>query len=374
MAESLIVPGVKKIAILRSGALGDFIVILPAIKAIRHAYPKAEIVLLGMPWLRDFLKEKRTDIDRFIEVPVKKGIREEKGKEENPEEIEAFFRTMRDEAFDIVLQFQGKGISANPFVKQFNAQVTAGLVCAESEKLDRCVSYFYYQNEPLRYLEVVAQIGASPTAIEPEIRILEEDVSEAKQLLSQFEKKDFIVLHPFAMDIRRSWPLEKFCELAEVFFERGFGVIFSGSCDDKYQIDEAISRMAYPAINSSGKLSLSGLIGLVSQSKLVISSDTGPLHLARAAGAKTIGIYWAPNLINWGPLYRNNHRPVISWTMECPVCGIVPNDPFPYEPSLVTCSHNLSFVQNISVEQVLKEADELLNKNFRTIEREGQLR
>jgi ADP-heptose:LPS heptosyltransferase len=374
MKESLIVPGVKKIAILRSGALGDFIVVLPAIRAIRNAYPQAEIVLIGKPWLEEFLKDERTDVDRFVAVPIKKGVREEKGKTESPEEIERFLQAMQNEAFDIVIQFQGKGISANPFIKQFGAKLTVGLTSPESEQLDREVKYYYYQSEPLRYLEVAGLIGAEASALEPEIEVLQKDLEEAENYLAQFERKQFVILHPFAIDIRRSWPLEKFCELADIFFERGYQVIFSGSNDDKELIDDGIEGMTYSAINSSGKLSLSGLIGLMTKSELVISSDTGPLHLARAAGAKTVGIYWAPNLINWGPLFRNNHRPVVSWKMECPLCGAVPNDPFPYEPVSVTCSHNLSFVQNIDLGQVLKEVDELLNTNFKTTEGEEQLR
>jgi ADP-heptose:LPS heptosyltransferase len=374
LTASLVVTDVKKIAILRSGALGDFIVILPAINAIRNTYPHAEIVLIGKPWLKAFLIENRTEIDRFIEAPILKGIREEQGKKEDPHELQTFLQAMRKESFDIVIQFQGKGIAANPFIKQFEAKLTVGFTSPESEELDRSILYYYYQSESLRYLEVAGLIGAEPVSCEPVLAILSEDLEEAESFLSKIEYKPFIVLHPFALDIRRSWPLEKFCEVADILFERGFQIIFSGSQEDKDRIDDGINQMIYPAINSSGRLSLSGLIGLMAKSELVISSDTGPLHLARAIGAKTVGIYWAPNLINWGPLFRNKHRPVISWKMECPLCGIVPNNPFPYEPRSVTCSHNLSFVQNIGIEQVLKEVDELTNRNFKTVNGEGQLR
>jgi len=153
---------------------------------------------------------------------------------------------------------------------------------------------------------------------------LNTDLDQAGSFLSRVGNEPYIVLHPFALDVRRSWPLEKFCELGDILFERGFKIIFSGSKQDKERIDSGIKQMSYPALNSSGQLSLSGLVGLMAKSELVVSSDTGPLHLARAIGAKTVGIYWAPNLINWGPLYRDRHRPVVSWEMECPLCGIIP--------------------------------------------------
>jgi ADP-heptose:LPS heptosyltransferase len=61
---------VKKIAVLRAGAIGDFIVTLPAITGLRYAYPEAEIVLLGTSWQKDFLISRRTVIDRVVVVPA----------------------------------------------------------------------------------------------------------------------------------------------------------------------------------------------------------------------------------------------------------------------------------------------------------------
>ena len=52
--DSIIVKNVKKIAILRAKALGEFIVTLPAINALRKAYPQSEIILLGKKWHKDF--------------------------------------------------------------------------------------------------------------------------------------------------------------------------------------------------------------------------------------------------------------------------------------------------------------------------------
>lgn len=61
----------------------------------------------------------------------------------------------------------------------------------------------------------------------------------------------------------------------------------------------------------------------------------------------------APNLINWGPLDRAIHRPVVSWDLACPLCGVVPNDPYPFEPK-DQCPHLVSFVRDISVQDILK--------------------
>jgi ADP-heptose:LPS heptosyltransferase len=173
---------IRKIAILRANALGDLIVTLPALKAIRSTYPDAEITFLGKPWHREFLVEGRTPVDRVIVVPVKKGIRNENNITEDANEVAAFIQLMREERFDIVLNFQGNGVSANPYIKQFGARFTAGLVGEKAEKLDFSLDYYYYQSETIRYLEVVKLIGATTADLEPELQILNQDEQEVKNL------------------------------------------------------------------------------------------------------------------------------------------------------------------------------------------------
>src|SRR5690242_7576866 len=75
----LIVENVKKIVMLRAGGLGDLLVTLPAIEAIRAAYPGAEIILIGKPWMQGFLKQRCTAVDRVITAPLCKGIHEVSG-------------------------------------------------------------------------------------------------------------------------------------------------------------------------------------------------------------------------------------------------------------------------------------------------------
>lgn len=353
---------IKKIAILRANAIGDFIVTLPAIEAIRKKYPDAEIVLLGRPWHKKFLVAGRSPIDRVIVVPVKKGIRDEMNEKEDPEQLEIFFDEMEKEHFDIALHFQGNGVSANPFITRFNAGLTAGLTSENALPLDRSVNFYYYQSEVIRYLEVAALIDAKTDNIEPRINIVKEDIEEAKGLLSFLDKKPFVVLNPFANDIRRSWPANNYIPVANWLKEKNYEVVFTGVKEDFETVENLIASMKYKAINSCGSLSLGGLSAILSNATLVISGDTGPLHLARAVNTPTVGIYWAPNVINWGPLVRSIHRPLISWNMTCPFCGTIPNQPYPFEPQ-TTCHHNISFVRDIPVEAVYEAADNLLIKN-----------
>ena len=162
---------IKKIAVLRANALGDFIVTLPALHAIRTAYPQAEIILLGKPWHKKFLVPGRSPIDRVIEVPVKKGIRVEADGKEDQLEERMFIEAMQKEQLDIAIHFQGNGLSANAFINQFNARLTVGLTSENAAPLDRSIDFYYYQSEVLRYLEVASLIGAKTAEIEPHINV-----------------------------------------------------------------------------------------------------------------------------------------------------------------------------------------------------------
>lgn len=360
--HSLLFKDVYKIAILRASALGDFIVTLPAIQAIRNAYPEAELVLLGKPWHASFLAQKRTPIDRVVVVPPIEGIVDDTVFD-NEEGQNRFFEAMQEEQFDVAIHFHGKGLAANPFLNKLGARLTIGLTSPGAAKLDRAIPYYYYQSEVIRYLEVAALIGGETENLTPEVTVTAQDLAEANDFLQQQKVADnYIILHCCAVDFRRMWPLENFTAIGNEFCQSNYSVIFTGSQADNNKVQHVIDEMRFPAINACGALSLGGLAGLLVQSELVVASDTGPLHLARAVGAKTVGIYWAPNLINWGPLSRTQHRPVISWIMECPHCGTIPNDPYPFEPILLSCKHEFSFVKNITVKEVYETCQQLLAK------------
>jgi ADP-heptose:LPS heptosyltransferase len=155
------------------------------------------------------------------------------------------------------------------------------------------------------------------------------------------------------------WPVDNYPALADYFRQKDYEVVFTGDSRDTSVVDRIISAMKFSAVNTCGKLSLGGLAALLSKAAVVIGADTGPLHLARAVNAPTAGIYWAPNLVNWGPVTRGRHRPVVSWNMHCPICGEVPNDPMPFEPQH-HCRHEVSFTHDVSVEKVVAAAEEIL--------------
>jgi ADP-heptose:LPS heptosyltransferase len=345
------VPGVCKIAVLRANGLGDYIFTLPALEALRAAYPHAEIVLLGKQWHKDFLTGRPGPIDRVIVIPSAHGVNEVAGVEEEPAKLEHFFTEMKKEQFDLALQLQGGGRYSNPFLLRLGARVTAGLKTPDAEPLDRWIPYIYFQREIVRFLEVVSLVGAAPVELEPRLSLLEEDIIEAQKVVPA-TSKPIVALHPGAGDPQRRWPAVKFAAVGDALVKAGAHVVVIGAGEEEQKILEAvIDNMQTEAQNLWNRLTLGGLTGLLSRCRVLISNDSGPLHLAQAVGTATVGIYIGFNMINAAPFTRLRHRPIISWQVTCPVCGI--------DRSQQECEHRPSFVANIPTENVLEQALDL---------------
>jgi ADP-heptose:LPS heptosyltransferase len=343
---------VRKIAVLRVNALGDFLFTLPALDALRAAYPDAEIVLLGKAWHAAFLKNRPGPVDRVVVVPAYGGVGEAPGCSEDPDEQERFFSAMRRERFDLAIQMHGGGYYSNPFVQRLGARMTIGMKAPEAAALDRWIPYVYFQPEILRYLEVVALVGATPTTLEPCVQVTQEDLSEARSALKMaWPPRNLVALHPGAGDPGRRWPAENFARVGDALSAEGARIVVTGTQAEQRLAETVVGAMKAPALNLCGRLSLGGLAGLLSNCRVVVSNDSGPLHLAAAVGAATVGIYWCFNLINAGPLTRTRHRSASSWRLECPVCGA--------NCTHSPCNHHASFVADIPAEDVIGEAVDL---------------
>jgi ADP-heptose:LPS heptosyltransferase len=335
---------VSRIGVVRANALGDFVFALPALDALRATYPAAEIVLLAQPWHADFLRHRPSPVDRVVVIP---------GPVRVGPELEAFFTAMRQERFDIALQLHGGGRESNPFTRRLGARLTVGLRSPEAEPLDRCIPYRHYHPEVLRYLEVVGLAGASPVTLEPRLAVTAADVEESERVLPR-DSRPLVAVHPGASDPRRRWPAERFGAVATGLARAGARVVTTGTAGEA-TLTARVAEAADDGVveDLTGMLSLGGLTGPLSRCSVVVSNDTGPLHLAVAVGAPTVAIFWCGNLLNGGPFTRLRHRPAFSWRIHCPTCRA--------DNTAWRCEHDPSFVDDVPVEEILASALDLLS-------------
>jgi ADP-heptose:LPS heptosyltransferase len=364
-------PDVAKIAVLRANALGDYLLAVPALEALRAAYPDSEIVLLGCDWHAAFLRGRPGPVDRVVAVPPSPGVRVDAPPD--PGALPGFFRRMRAESFDLGLQMHGGGRFSNPFLTRVGARCTVGLRTADAAPLDLTMPYAFYQQEVLRFLELVALVGAAPVTLEPRVSLLRRDEAEADAALAGVAGP-VVALHPGATDERRRWPAASFAEVGDGLAAQGARVVVTGSAAERHVVHDVVRRMRHPAAPLVDAVSIGGLAAVYARCSVVVSNDTGPRHLAAAVGTPTVGIYWCGNLINAGPLTRTRHRPHLSWTVHCPSCGRDCTEPeLPAAHRGRGCPHADSFVASVSPAAVLADALDLLATGTRTSKEVGAL-
>ncbi len=347
-----LVEDVHKLAVLRANAIGDYLVSLPAIEALRAAYPAAELVLLGADWHAGFLADRPGPVDRCLPVPPTAGVRDDRPPRP-PAAVEAFLARMRAEQFDLAVQLHGGGRHSNPFVRRLGARVTAGSRTPDAPTLDRTVPYTPHQHEIHRFLEVAALVGAVPVTLEPRLEVTPADRAEAAAVLAG-DDRPLVVLHPGANDPRRRWPVERLAVVGGELVRKGARLAVVGTASDRGQVDLLLNGLDGDAADLAGRLGLGGLAGLLERATLLVGNDSGPRHLAAAVGTATVAVYWGANLGSYGPLYRARHRTPTSWRLHCPVCGAngLETDCRP--------SHQSSFMDDVPVDEVLAEALDLL--------------
>lgn len=354
------IQNVNKIAILRALVLGDLIFSLPAVDALHSAYPQAEITYITRPWAIDFLKGRVAGIKHVIGIRSSPRDYEDLGFLIHPDDAEWFFPQMRAEKFDIAISMQGGGKNSNPFIKRMEARLSVGTRETDAIALDRWLPYDYYQNEIIRDLNLAELAGAPPLGWTPHLAVLDSDRAAATPFLEEIHRP-YVVIHSGARDIRRMWSPEMFAAVADACKRQlGMEVVLTGSSVDAKTAFLVENAMQETPVNLSHQLTLPGLVGILENAGLVISNDTGVLHLGLAVGAKAVGLFWGEYISKSLPLSRHSFYPVIAWERRCPLCGmfldrkeVVRADPRP-------CMHQVSFINEITPKQVLGAVEKIL--------------
>jgi lipopolysaccharide heptosyltransferase II len=311
----------RRIAVFRALQLGDLLQAIPALRAIRTAFPNAEITLIGLPWAKSFIQRFLHYIDRFVEFAGFPGIAEI---EVIPERTTCFIEEQRAYGYDLAIQMHGSGPASNDLVFALGAKVTAGYY--EGERPDELVLGAPYpdeQPEVYRNLGLAKLLGCLDCHPRLEFPLCNEDRTEAATLLRRLPRADrpWIALHPGARPPSRRWPAHYFASVADTFARRfNAQIMLTGSPDEKEIVQAVEAQMATRPINLAGKTSLGGLAALISELNLFVSNDTGPAHIADAVGTPSITIFGPADHRRWAPLDQTHH-PIVRRPVVCSPCG-----------------------------------------------------
>ncbi len=278
----------KKILVVNVNWMGDVIFSAPVFKALKKAYPRAEIVSLAVPRVGDVLAS-IPHIDRVI-------LYDEEGKDRSPLAKGRLISQLKKEQFDIAFLLH------RSFTRALLVTL-AGIPQRVGYDEKNRGRFLTHKVKPLNgivhrsdhYLQVIESYGIRVEDRRCELIFTEESQRYVDDLLRKegVATEDFLaVVNPGGnWDLKR-WPKEKFAELIDrLHKDCQAKVVVSGALNDLNLANEIARLTDRKPIITAGKSDLNQLLALMRRANVVISADSGPLHLAHGVGAKVIGVF-----------------------------------------------------------------------------------
>ena len=341
----------KNILIIKPSALGDIVLALPALSAIKKSYPRAKISWLIRPEYAELLRG-HPDLDEIIFFD-----RRLLGKSwYSPNafgELLGLLRQLRKGRFDLVFDFQGL------FRTGFLARVTGcgkrfGMQEAKEfahlfytdriEQDSSCIHLVDY------YLRMTVAAGAQKG--KPEFKLPEDVKAEEaiEKVLTEHKVNldNYVVLVPGAARDEKCWGVWNFSEIADAIAEKfGPSIVATGSQGERKLVD-ILQELAHTnVVNLAGRTTVGELTALLKKASLVVSNDTGPGHIAAALGVPVVMIFGPTNPARVCPYGRP----------EC-VAAVEPN-----ERGIKADSFDPKHdIRNVTFEQVFEKVCGLLGK------------
>ncbi|MBS1606705.1 MAG: glycosyltransferase family 9 protein [Bacteroidetes bacterium] len=302
---------IEKIAVFRALQLGDMLNVVPAVRALRMAFPDAEIVLLGLPWAAGFVRRFDCYFDRWMHFPGFPGLPEQ---EYDATAFAKFLQKVRGEEFDLLLQMQGDGTIVNDLLAGFGARLLAGFHTAESRMESAFfVEYPALEHEIRRHLALMAHLGIPRAGEDLEFPLTAADEEELGRLGLPLEPGKYVCIHPGSRGVWRQWPPDHFALVADICGERGLDIVVTGTADERDISREVIGHLRHPAIDVTGLTSVGAMGVLLRGASLLVSNCTGVAHMASALRTPSVVISMDGEPFRWGALNKRLHR-TIDWT------------------------------------------------------------
>lgn len=309
----------RRIGVFRALVLGDMLCAVPALRALKNAWPDAELVLIGLPWARE-LAARLPMVDRFIEFPGYPGLPE---RLPDIASLPDFLRRMQDEDFDLLLQMHGSGLVTNPLLAACGARHTGGFH-EPGQYVPEPALYTAWPtqgHEIERLLGLVDHLGVPRCGSALEFPLNDTDRIELASVWpGAFGSRPYVCVHPGAQLPSRRWPAERFAQVADAMAERGCTVVLTGTAGEAALVERVQAAMRHDAVNLAGRTNLWTLGALLERSRMLICNDTGVSHVAAALGILSVVVSSGADVTRWAPLNHTLHH-VLWHLVPCRPCS-----------------------------------------------------
>lgn len=345
----------RSILLVKLSAIGDVVHTLPLLEVLRNNFPEARIDWLVEEEAAPMIQG-HADVDRVIVSSRKswqKRVRSSGEWGDVVAEVTRFLRDLRSQKYDLVIDLHGlfkSGLLTGLARGRRKIGFTGGKEGSLLFLTDRPYPFDYNRHALERYLQAAEYLGCSITPWKGGIPLHPQDMAGIDRLLAdRFRPGDtLIAINPMARWDTKLWEEERFIRLAQrLQQELDCRIIFTGSPSD-HAVTERIIRALNPApLNLAGRTTLKELAYLYTRCRLVITTDTGPMHIAAAMGVPVIALFGPTAPWRTGP-YGKGHK-VIQKELACSPCF------------RRTCSH-VTCMKRITVEEVFDGTKELMER------------
>lgn len=299
----------QRVAIVRSlPGLGDLLCIIPALRALRTAFPQAEMTLIGLPNLLP-LVQRLPYLDGWLEFPGCPGIPEVAL---SAQRVVATLSQLQQHQFDLALQLHGSGVAMNHFVALMGAKQMAGFYLPNHycPDRDRFLSYPNTEPEVWRHLRLLEFLGIPLQGDALEFPVYSSDWDALKTVFSC--TNPYVCIHPGASVSQRCWTPANFAQVADKLAAQGWQIVLTGTIAEASLTSAIAQQMQFPAIDLAGKTSLGAIAALLKNAQLLICNDTGVSHLAAALQVPSVVIFSNSDPQRWAPLDGDRHRAIVT--------------------------------------------------------------
>ncbi|MGX8009131.1 glycosyltransferase family 9 protein [Mesorhizobium sp. ORM8.1] len=156
-----------------------------------------------------------------------------------------------------------------------------------------------------RYLSPLEALGVDLRVRAPSIQPLPLETARALALLDKagLRRNAFLAVHAGASFAGRRWQPERFAEAIDtISTQTGLSVVLVGGPDETEANDQIMALVRTPVVNLVGALSLEALLALLKEARLFLGNESGPMHIAAAAGTPVVGLFGLTNPVRWAPV------------------------------------------------------------------------
>ncbi len=324
----------QKFLFIRPGGIGDAVLLIPAIKALSSAFPECHI---------DILAETRNS-GIFCLCPEVSNVY-------NYDRVSELISCVK-QSYDVVIDTEQWHRLSAVTARIIRAETRIGFGTNSRRRLfSHAIPYYHQDYEAFSFFRLLTLLDVPvPGQLEtPFLKVPDSAIVSSEQLLNQLDEDKHITIFPGASIKERRWGSFNCAQLSHSINQLGLRVIIVGGKEDKETGEKILEGNM--GINLAGKTSLAETAAVLSKTQLLVSGDSGILHLAVGLDVPTVSLFGPGIPDKWAPSGTNHI--VINKQLPCSPCTR-----FGYTRP---CSNGAKCIQDITPKEVFQAVNSLVN-------------